>query len=304
MEKRNALMIPTLSGFTDVCRPTVSKTNSRAFLFNPQDSKYQLKEGRILREGSALSVEELSQMAGEVTVNQSIEENVLIYGVFSYLISRKRLALYSASDIGITDISRFLGVTMGKTGFHLIEKLQALQTVYGVWADSGEVYPLLTVERVGTKLRLSSSYMHNVWKAMIAASADLNLGMPYYYTELAHADLVAERKKVAALIVIELVRLIVTAGSRRRPEIQLSTLEKYVPQLRVIRESRQANKLKNRDLKRIFLMVYQLLESKTELHRTFLDFSTNKFIPKVDQFHKNIVVSHRGYRPSHGGELT
>jgi hypothetical protein len=115
---------------------------------------------------------------------------------------------------------------------------------------------------------------------------------------------VAERNKVAAMIVIELVRLIVTTGGRHQPKIQLSTLEKYVPQLRVIRESCQANKLKNRDLKRIFSRVYPLLESKTELHRTFRDFSTNKFIPKVDQFHMNIVVSHRGYRLTHGGDLT
>lgn len=296
--RRGYLIIPTLKGFTDVFRPTVSKPDSRAFLFNPQDARYQLNDGRLMRDGAVLSLEELSRLAGDVTVNQSIDENVLIYGMFSYLVLKKGLSYHSTVEIGITDISRFFRVTMGKTGFRLFEKLHALQAVYGVWTDSREVFHLLTVERMGKKLMVSSQYMHYVWKAMIATSEDPNNGRPFYFTELAHASLVAERDKVAALLGIEFVRLIVTAGRRRQPNIRFSTLEQYVPQLRVIRESFRPNKLKNRDLKRILSRAYRILESKTELSRTFVDFGTNEVIPKVEQFHEVIKVHHGGYRES------
>ncbi|GMA58075.1 hypothetical protein C7445_1271 [Alicyclobacillus sacchari] len=196
-------------------------------------------------------------------------------------------------DISITDISRFFAVTMGKTGFQLFEKLQSLQAVYGVRTDTYEIFPLLTLEQVGKKLRVSSQYMHSTWTTMLAQRGKRKRR---YFTELAHVDLVAERNKAAALIVIELVRLIVTAGSQGKPNIQLYTLEKYVPQLRVIRESARPNKLKNRDLKRIFSRVYPLLESKTELGRTFVDFETKKLIPTVEQFNESIRVHHQGYR--------
>jgi len=168
------LIIPTLKRFTDVFRPTVSKPDSRAFLFNPQDARYQLEDGHLMRDDAVLSDDELRRLADDVTVNQPIEENVLIYGVFSYLVM-KGLEDYSTFDIGITDISRYFGVTMGQTGFRLFEKLQGLQTVYGILKDSNEVHPLLMVDRIGKKLRVSSQYMHHVWQAILATSEERDM---------------------------------------------------------------------------------------------------------------------------------
>lgn len=295
--EQGRFIIPTLSGFNDVFRPAATKKNNQAFLFNPQDVQYQLKEGVLMLDGHVLSLDELIQLACDVTVNHPIEENVLIYGVFSYLALRKGLAYHSVLEISVTDISRFFNVTMGEKGFRLLEKLQSLETVYGVIVEPYEVFPLLTVERVEAKLRVTSEYMYLTFKAMMAISLDASHEKPYYFTDLAHANLVAERDKVAALIVIELVRLIVTAG-RKQPHISFFTLERYVPQLRATRESATRNSTKNRDLKRIFSLVYRLLESKTELVSTFIDLSTNGVIPTVNRFHEVINVKHGGYRQS------
>ncbi|GMA58073.1 hypothetical protein GCM10025858_25760 [Alicyclobacillus sacchari] len=92
------LAIPTLKGFSDVFRSTVSKPDSKAFLFNPQDAKHQLNDGRLMRDGAVLSVEELRRLAGDLTVNKPIEENVLIYGLHSYLVT-KGLHLYSTFEV-------------------------------------------------------------------------------------------------------------------------------------------------------------------------------------------------------------
>jgi hypothetical protein len=154
----NDLIIPTLSGYTDVFRPTVSKPDSKAFLFNPQDSRYQLEDCVLTLNGNPIRKEELLRLAGDPAENQPIEENVLIYGIFSYVYLKKNLTFHSSFEIGITGISRYFGVTMGEKGSRLLEKIQSLETVYGILADSGEVFPLLKVESVGSKLRLTSTY--------------------------------------------------------------------------------------------------------------------------------------------------
>jgi len=291
----NALIIPTLSGYTDVFRPTISKPDSKAFLFNPQDSRYRL-EGRVLTlNGSPIRKEELLRLAGDPAENQPIKENVLIYGVFSYLFQRKDFANSSSFEIGITDISRYFGVTTGEKGFRLLEKLQSLATVYGILADSGEVFPLLTVEPSDSKLRLTSIYLHRVLSAMLAIHYDWEKRKPFFYTGLAYASLIAARNTAAALIVIELVRLIVSAGSRRSPSIAVSRLEQYVPQLRAIRLSDCSTSRKNRDLKRIFRVVYRLLQSDADIFSTYRDFIMEEVFPTVNDFQLVIKVSHNGY---------
>lgn len=286
----NALIIPTLSGYTDVFRPTFSKPDSKAFLFNPKESRYRLEDRLLTLNGSSIPKEELLRLAGEPAENQPIEENVLIYGIFSYLYLRKGLAYNNTFEIGITDISRYFGVTMGEKGFQLLEKLRSLETVYGVLADSGEVFPLLTIEISSSKMRLTSTYMHRALVAMLAIHYDWENRKPFFYAGLAHSRLIAARNTTAALIVIELIRLIVSAGSRRSPSIAIYRLEKYVPQLREIRLSRCSTSQKNRDLKRIFRVVYRLLQSDTDIFSTYMDFVIEEAVPDSEQ----ISTRHQG----------
>jgi hypothetical protein len=294
MAREDRLVIPTLTGYTDVFRPAVSKKNSKAFLFNPQDDRYQVKGSMLQLDGQDLTEDEVIRLARDVSTNRPIEENVLIYGLFSYLILRKGLSHSSSFDIGITDISRFFGVTMGGKGFQLLEKLQSLQMVFGVIVEPFEVFHLLTVKHEGKKLRVTTDFMHRALKAMMAISDDGNSGKPFFYTDLVHANLVTVRNKVAAIVAVELVRLIVTAG-RNQPHISFFRLEQYVPQIRAIHESDTRNSTKNRDLKRIFKIVYSLLEGKTELKSMFVEFSVDKVIPTVNKFYEVINVNHGGY---------
>lgn len=293
--ENNRLIIPTLSGYTDVFRPTVSdKKRSQAFLFNPQDNQYQLHDKKLLFNNLVLSQEDMVSLVQDPVINKPIEENVLVYGIFSYLCINKGLEHNTTFEVGITDISSFLGITVGKKGFRLFEKLKSLESIWGVLVEIGEVYPLLTVEKSGLKLKITTDYMHRVLNRMIDFSRDRENNKPFFFTNLAHASLVSMRNKTAALIVIELVRLIVSAG-RIKPHISIYRLEKYVPQLREIRESCRGNSLKNRDLKRIFTSVYQLLSSNTEVISTFDEFSIEELTPTIDQFNYVIKIAHKGY---------
>lgn len=290
----NVLIIPTLSDYTDVFRPAVSKPGSKAFLFNPKDSRYRLEGNSLKRDGRILSQEELLRLASDSNVNQSIEENVLIYGVFSYLYL-KGLRFHGSFEIGITDISRYFGVTMGEKGFRLLDKLRSLEAVYGVFADSGEVHPLLTVELHGSKLRLTSTYMHRALAAMLAVHQDWMNRKSFFYSGMAHASLIAARNKTAALIVIELVRLIASAGVGRTPRISIFRLEQYVSQLRAVRLSAGSTSQKNRDLKRIFRAAYRLLQSETDIFVMYRDFVMEEVVPTVNDFQMLIKASHSGF---------
>ncbi|MNW58998.1 hypothetical protein D3C74_368930 [compost metagenome] len=184
---------------------------------------------------------------------------------------------------------------MGEKGFRLLEKLQSLETVYGILADSGEAFPLLMVEPSGSKLLLTSTYMHRVLTAILAIHYDWEKRKPFFYTGLVHARLIAARNTTAALMVIELVRLIVNAGSRRSPSVAVSRLEKYVPQLREIRLSSCSTSQKNRDLKRIFRAVYRRLQSDTDIFSTYRDLAIEEVFPTVNEFQLVIKANHKGY---------
>lgn len=275
------LIVPTLSSHTDVFRPTISDRSSRLFLFNPQGSKYTLKDKMLFRDEVALSKEELFIQAKNHAVNQPIKENVLIYGVFSYLYLKKGLEYNQSFEISITDISRFFGVTMGEKGFKLFEKLKTLEQVFGIIGKTGEAFQLLKVEKHGSKLHIVSEYMHRALNMMISFSKSEN--KPLYFTPYAHSSLIASKNKIASLIVVELIRLFATAG--KFPRIRIYQLEQYVPQLRAIRFSNKSNSLKNRDLKRIFTSVYRLIATKTEISREIDELLFEEIIPTVSEFY-------------------
>jgi hypothetical protein len=292
----NSLIIPTLTGYTDVFRPTVKdKKTSQAFLFNPQDNRYRLNGKTLLFNNFTINKEEVIEFAEDPAVNMAIKENVLVYGIFSYLCSRKGLEYNTIFEIGITDISIFFGVTMGEKGFKLFEKLKSLESVYGVITETGEVFPLLTVKKSGLKLKITTEYMHRVFNRMIAISKDKENNKPYFFTNLANVSIVSSRNKTAALIIIELIRLIVSAG-KFQSHITIYRLEKYIPQLRAIRVSSRGHSQKNRDLKRIFTSVYQLISSRTEITSTFDQFTVERIIPTVNQFNLVIKVYRKGYK--------
>ncbi|HWO97224.1 MAG TPA: hypothetical protein VNM45_13010 [Bacillus sp. (in: firmicutes)] len=275
------LVIPTLSKHTDVFRPAISDRYSRLFLFNPQDSKYRLKDKTLFLDNVALNKEELFKLGKNHEVNKHITENTLIYGIFSYLYWKKGLEHNTTFEISITDISKFFEVTMGEKGFKLFEKLKTFEGIFGIITETGEAFQILKVEKNGSKLHIVSEYMHRALNMMITFSKEEN--KPFYFTTYAHSSLVASKNKTASLIVIELVRLFATGG--RYPKTGIFNLERYVPQLRAIRLANKSNSLKNRDLKRIFTSVYRLIATKTEISNEIDELVYTKVIPTANEFH-------------------
>lgn len=143
--------------------------------------------------------------------------------------------------------------------------------------------------------------MHRALAAMLAVHQDWKKRKPFFYSGLGHASLVAARNKTAALIVLELARLIASSGAGGTPRISVFRLEQYAPQLRAIRLSNGSTSQKNRDLKRIFRVVYRLLQSETDIFSTYRDFVMEELFPTVSDFHCVIKASHNGYFNNEGG---
>ena len=289
------LIIPTLKGFTDCFRPAINTDNPCVFLFNPASSEdsCELIDNVLYYQGYALSPDEIQELASNPKENKPIKENLLIYGVFSYLYSLHDLRNQIEIETTISSISYFLELSTGTKGFKLKEKLEELSKVYGVIVDKG-VYPLLEVKEHNGTLIIRSEYMHHALNLMLQECNDRYGERGRYYTDSVHVNLVNEKNKTAALVVIELASLIVRAKGKQA-HISLKSLAYRVPPLLNIWLSNSNTSMKNRQLRRVFGNLYDLLGDKTELYIDLKDLEIS--IPQLSVSNPDAVIRirYKGY---------
>ncbi|MEC1947634.1 hypothetical protein P9E76_21825, partial [Schinkia azotoformans] len=187
----------------------------------------------------------------------------------------------------VSEFSKYFGLSTGSKGFQLLEKLDELRTVYGVIPEFG-VFPFLEIHYQLGKLVLISHYLHHAFNMMLSDCFDRFGERGFYESDKVHASIVAERNKTAALIVIELVRLVVTAGRKGKPHISLRELAACIPTLYSIWVSKNSTSYKNRQLHRAFDGVVELLEQKTVLFNELQELTVN--IPRLKVSSPNEVI--------------
>lgn len=291
MEER--LIIPTLSGFKDMLRPAISDEKSRMALLNVQNEDFVFKGHVLYHRSKALSENEIFDLIAEPKINRPLDEPVLVNAIFSFLYLKRDLRNQVEFETSINELNSFMGVSTGAKGFRLVEKLEALSNIYGVISGVG-VFPLLEVRRFQNKLILTSHYFHQALNMMLTESVNRYGERGIYYTDKVHASLVAERNKTAALIVIELARLIVTAGRRGKPHITLSELALRIPQLYAIWSNPNGTSFQNRQLHRAFSKVKQLMADKTKLPKAYPELSIEIPVLQVSKPDAVIHIRHKG----------
>ncbi|MFC5530473.1 hypothetical protein [Cohnella yongneupensis] len=297
------LLIPTLKGYRDMLRTAVTEENeSKAVLFHPKVDDYVLKNGCLYCRGSALSYEQIISLVSNPEVNKSLKEPILPYALFSFMYSKGDVRNNARLETTESELCSFLGVSTGGNGFKLIEKLRHLQYVYGEIPTRG-VFPFLQIEeQQAGRYVLTSEYLHHVLNMMLAESFEKYGHRARYYTNKVHSDIVAVRNKTAAVIVIELSHLIVTAGRQGKPHMTLQELVLRIPQLLAIWTSTQHRTgFRNRQLKRAFEPVVDLMREKTALYDELLDLDIQ--IPRLDVTNPKAVIRilHNGYRGARCG---
>lgn len=291
------LIIPTASGFRDMLRTTVTNNDSKVALLHLPNEDYRLHNNQLYHRGSVLNTEQLLSLVSNPSENKPLKEPVLPYGIFSFMYSKGDLRNDARIETTENELCSFLGVSTGYNGFRLIEKLLHYQYVYGVIPSKG-VMPLLQLDmHHNGKIVITSEYLHHVLNMMLTECFDKYGQRGRYYTNKIHADLVSVRNKPAAMVAIELSRIIVTSGKYGKPHITLQELVRAIPQLRAILLSTQQTSYKNRQLKRTFESLIEILQNKTELYTEFSKLEVH--LPEQLLFSKLkavIRVTHKGYK--------
>ncbi|MGG4034906.1 hypothetical protein ABEV74_14535 [Paenibacillus cisolokensis] len=91
--------------------------------------------------------------------------------------------------------------------------------------------------------------------------------------------------------------MIVTTGVKGRPHITLQELARYIPQLYAIWTSPHGTGLRNRQLRRSFEHVIEIMQNKTELFKEFRNLEVQ--IPErlsVAEPNMVIRIAHNGYK--------
>jgi hypothetical protein len=290
----NRLHVITLPGFRNAFN-TVSERGSKALLFNPLDERYGISKNQLTYNGLCLSVHQSIELLTDPNVNKPLEEPLLVIALWSYLMDKYDLRNGTEFLIGKSEFSRYFGISEGTKGFNLITKLETLTGVFGFISSLG-FYKLLDFERCGDHLKVKSDYMHTLLKRLLDESIDEDAGTRFYYTDKVHASLLSEKNKVRALIVIEITKLLVTSARKtKKPKIALKTLIQRIPLLYKVWKSNQSFGNKNRQLRRAFQDLEEVLSSKTELYEDFEDLKIE--LPKLSVSDPNAVISinHSGY---------
>lgn len=285
----------TLSNFKDSLRTIVSEDGARAVLFHPRDSQFQLGGDTLYQNGEPLSMQDVCNLAFDRSVNHHLEEPVLLLGLWSYLYDNHDVRNGKTFEVSEKALGRYLGVSVGEKGFRLSEKLQSFQEVFGVIPEKG-VFRLLEVEYLASgKLVLRSEYFHRLLNMLVQEVHDQYDGKRFFYTDKALMGLVTAKNKLAALIALELVTLVIIAGSKvHNPHIGLSTLADRIPQLHAILYGPAPLGVRNKQLRRAFGGVKEYLEDRTRLYDDYRNFHVD--IPALKTLTKDSEI-----RIHHGG---
>lgn len=290
---KNKLYILTLAGFRDALRPVISDENCKATLLNFQDEDYVLYNNVLDYKGVSLSIEEVFELAANPNINKSIRENVLIYGIFSFLYSQRDLRNRYEFEVTESEMCKFLGLSIGANGFRLAEKLESLTGIFGVIEGQG-IYRLIDVTRSEDKIKIKSLYFHRLLNDLLEDSFNEFGERAKYYTDKINASITSVKQKTAALIAIELSSLIARSKGKKA-HISIRTLFYRVPQLMAIYLSKGSISFKNRQLKRIFSTVNSILDTKTDFPDELEEFIVE--IPSIDirKLDSVINISFKGY---------
>lgn len=291
----NTLKVITQPKCTDLLRPVISVDGSLMVLFNPQDKDYGAEDKALCYKEVPLSMHKVVELAGNSEVNRNLQEPILLIGLWSFLYDRCDLRNKTQFATSVAELSRYLGISVGGKGYRLTEKLESFANVYGIIPIDG-VFRLLEIERIpDDKLILRSEYLHRALNIIIRENYNVFEGKRSFYTDKAFANLVAAKNKTAALIVIELVNLVVSAGLRvRKPHISLNTLAERIPQLFEILYSKAPLGIRNKQLRRAIKGVVPLLMERTSLSRGYVDLEI--YIPSSKDLKPKSVIEirHKG----------
>ena len=205
----------------------------------------------------------------------------------------------------------------------LFKKILAFKDVVGVMGKS--FYKMLefsSYENETNIITFSSPYMNKILRALQNNPAyKVAIGktggfMKPAHSFLIHGSIYKERNKPAIEIAISLVTLLQQRGEAKRftkedkkvaverlpdttAHIKFSTLIKGIPLLAQTIQEQSSTKNKNLIIQRAFAGGLELLRTRTDVYKYYLNLNIPDYIPTMTQLNRNLDMTHEGINPDY-----
>lgn len=225
-------------------------------------------------------------LATDPNVNKFIEDQLLLYGLFSFLYVKEDLRNNIEFKVSLNGLSKYLDVSIGVNGYDLRGKISKFTKMYGVIDNIG-VFPLMEIQEQLDTLIIRSEYLHRVSNLILNEAFNKYGERAKYLNTQVFTDILSERNKSAALIAIELVSLI-ARSKRNTAHISLKTLITRVPRLTAIILSDNDTSYKNKQLNRAFQPVIEILKRRSTIFEDLIDLRIQ--FPKIKFSNLDAVI--------------
>lgn len=247
----------------------------------------------------------------------------LLKSLFTAIYYNAESATEDTVTVYVPTLCKHLGVniTSGKA-YPLFDKINAFNDCVGVFGN-GDLYALLKLIKYDKEQNLmtfASPYMNKLIldiakrNKKTLKSGDVKILPAYSY--LIHSNIANERNKVAVEIVHVINSLIFQRGfdSKKNPRcrvdptdgaviteahISFNTILDYVPELQRRIEGSTTNNAKNAQLKRAFSKAYELLRTKTDIYKNYIDLKIPDIIPTVSTLNTSLNITYKGLDPNY-----
>lgn len=249
---------------------------SSAALMHLGRGLYRCQDGTLRRADEVVPFMDVMRLAQNPRGISPVDDPLLLLGIFSFLYQHGWLHEGFEWNVSVHTLSRYLGHYTGTKGYPLVSRLKAYAPVYGVLTSEGRVYPALeVVGEHGNHIRLRSEYLHRYLHCVLRDHSGLqgggkgapkeSRGLPFYIDKV-FATLVAARDPIAALIVMEVTKVVVKTGLRNEmAHLSLKTLTGRVPELDAILYAPERAATRTVRLRQLLGRVRRLLLTHTSL---------------------------------------
>lgn len=247
----------------------------------------------------------------------------LLKSLFTAIYYNAESATEDTVTVYVPTLCKHLGVniTSGKA-YSLFDKINAFNDCVGVF-ENGNLYALLKFIKYDKEQNLitfASPYMNKLISDIAKRnkktlkSGSVKILPAYSY--LIHSNIANERNKVAVEIVHVIVSLALQRGTdtKKNPNciidptdgkvitpfhISFASILDYIPTLQQRIETSTTTGAKNAQLKRAFSKAYELLETKTDIYKNYIDLKIPHIIPTASTLNTSLNMTHKGVNPDY-----
>lgn len=266
--------------------------------------------------------EEIGSALKRVPDTQGFDTS-LVQQIFTAVYRAAKSITTITITIHIPTFCREMGIDVyGKKANDILPKLKVLEECLGVLGDN-KYYAVLTLIELDSKadtMTFAAPYMNKILMEIAENPAVKKETKTVHYeiegySWLIHSTIVSEKNEPAKQIVNRLIAGLLRRGGKSDSKlaqnrdrdkvsrqvmysVSCATLIDEVPILHQ-RIAQGTTADKNKKLKRAFAGAYNLLKTRTDVYKYFIDLHVEEVIPTMTTLNMKMIITHKGLNPDY-----